>query len=135
MRMPLSRLERHYFRHAAGREPRTAATTRIAELWWRPPADIYETADSLVVAVDLAGVDQDDIEVQLFEDGLVIRGRRRLRLAGSDALYHQAQIRQGGFLIEVFLPVSVDATRAEASYESGLLQVVFGKGRTPRDGG
>jgi HSP20 family molecular chaperone IbpA len=128
--MPLSRSGRHYFKHVPsgeGRQPRVAATARIAELWWRPQADIYETADSLVVAVDLAGVDQNDLEVQLFADGLVIRGRRRLRLAGSNALYHQAQIRQGRFLIEVSIPVGVDASRVEATYESGLLQIVFGK--------
>ena len=130
MKMPLGRSSRHYFKHVPSSErdqPRVAATTRIAELWWRPPADIYETADSLVVAVDLAGVDQDDLEVQLFEDGLVIRGRRRLRLAGSNALYHQAQIRQGRFLIEVSLPAGVDANRVEANYESGLLQITFDK--------
>jgi HSP20 family molecular chaperone IbpA len=128
--MPLSRSGRRYFRHAPsgeGRQPRLVATTRIAELWWHPPADIYETAESLVVSVDLAGVDQDDFEVQLFEDGLVIRGHRRLKIADSGALYHQAQIRQGRFLIEVSLPVSIDADEVEATYESGLLQIIFSK--------
>ena len=43
---------------------------------WRPDADTYETASTVEVVVDLAGVDEDDFEVQLFDNGLVVEGRR-----------------------------------------------------------
>jgi len=50
----------------------------LARVGWRPDADTYETATAIEVTVDLAGVDEDDFEVQLFEDALVVEGRRQL---------------------------------------------------------
>src|SRR5687768_18556819 len=49
----------------------------LAPAWWRPDADAYETATTFEVVVDLAGVDDEDVEVQLFDDVLVVEGRRR----------------------------------------------------------
>jgi len=54
---------------------------------WRPAADMSETATAIEVTVDLAGVDEDDFEVQLFENGLVVEGRRQLPSCGEDAVY------------------------------------------------
>ena len=50
----------------------------LAEVRWRPDADTYETATTLEIVVDLAGVEEDDYEVQLFDDALVVKGHRRL---------------------------------------------------------
>jgi HSP20 family molecular chaperone IbpA len=44
---------------------------------WRPDADTYETAATVEIIVDLAGVDEDDFEVQLFEDAVVLERRRQ----------------------------------------------------------
>ena len=49
-----------------------------AQARWRPDADTYETATTIEIVVDLAGVDEDDFELQLFEDALVVEGRRQL---------------------------------------------------------
>ena len=40
----------------------------LPRVGWRPDADMYETATALEVLVELAGLDEDDFEVQLFED-------------------------------------------------------------------
>src|SRR4029079_12553279 len=45
---------------------------------WRPDTDVYETTGTVEILVDLAGVEQDDIEVQLFEDVVIVEGHRRL---------------------------------------------------------
>ena len=39
---------------------------------WRPRADVYETADGVLVTVELAGLEADDLDVQLFEDALIV---------------------------------------------------------------
>ena len=51
---------------------------RFAETFWRPPADVCESTSTIVVTVDLAGIDQDELDVVLFEDTLIVEGRRRL---------------------------------------------------------
>ena len=46
--------------------------TVIALPRWRPRADVTETAGSIVITVELAGVDPDEVEAFLYEDALVV---------------------------------------------------------------
>jgi len=94
---------------------------------WRPATDVAETTRSIEVTVDLAGVDEDDFEVQLFDNGLVVEGRRHLPSCGEDAVYHAAGIPQGFFRLELPLPARIDPERVEARYERGLLHVTLPK--------
>lgn len=104
----------------------------LTRIGWRPDADTYETATALEVLVELAGLDEDDFEVQLFEDVLVVAGHRRLPSCAEGAVYHAAGIRQGPFQVEVMLPAAVDAERVEARYDRGLLRITLPK--LPRGG-
>ena len=99
----------------------------LLEPRWRPDADTYETASTVEIIVDLAGVDEDDFEVQLFEDALVVEGRRQLPSCQAEAVYQAAGIRQGPFRLEVPLPAPVDPERVEARYDRGLLHVTLPK--------
>jgi len=100
----------------------------LAQARWRPAADMSETRTTIEVTVDLAGVDEDDFEVHLFDDGLVVEGRRQLPSCGEGAVYHAAGIPQGLFRLELPLPAGVDPERVEARYERGLLHVTLPKG-------
>jgi HSP20 family molecular chaperone IbpA len=94
---------------------------------FRPDVDEYETAATLEVIVDLAGVDEDDFEVHLFEDALIVQGNRRLPESKEAAIYHAASIRQGPFRVELPLPAPVDPERVEARYDRGLLRITLAK--------
>src|SRR2546426_227221 len=94
---------------------------------WRPDADLYETAGTIEIVVDLAGATEDDFEVQLFEDVLVVQGHRQLPSGPEGAAYHTAAIRQGPFQVELPLPARVDPERVEARYDRGLLLVTLHK--------
>jgi HSP20 family protein len=112
---------------------------RVAELWrserfgplmptgWRPDADMFETAAAVEILVDLAGVDEDDFEVLLFEDALVVEGRRQLPSCEEAAVYHAASIRQGPFRLEVALPAAVDAERVQVRHDRGMLRITLAK--------
>jgi HSP20 family protein len=118
---------------------RSGRTWPFADLWprehvrvllqpqWRPDADAYETAGTVEVLVDLAGVDESDYEVQLFEDALVVEGRRQLPTCQAGAVYQEAGIRQGPFHLEIPLPAAVDPERVEARYDRGLLRITLPK--------
>ena len=60
----------------------------LVQARWRPDADTYETATTVEIVVDLAGVEEDDFEVQLFEDALVVEGHRQLPSCQEGAVYH-----------------------------------------------
>jgi HSP20 family protein len=100
----------------------------LAQPRWRPETDVYETGTAFTVTVELAGVDDDGVEVTLFEDALVVEGERRLA-CDEDCVYHTASIRQGPFRVEVPLSARVDRDGVEARYDQGLLRV-----RLPKEG-
>ncbi|HZS34465.1 MAG TPA: Hsp20/alpha crystallin family protein [Methylomirabilota bacterium] len=99
----------------------------LARSHWRPDADAYETRSAVEIVVDLAGLDEDDFEVQLFEDAVVVEGWRQLPGCAEPATYHAVMIRQGPFRIELPLPAPVDAERVSARYEHGLLRLTLPK--------
>ncbi|MBI4491358.1 MAG: Hsp20/alpha crystallin family protein [Chloroflexi bacterium] len=99
----------------------------LAQPRWRPPADVYETVRTITVAVELAGVEQDELDVVLYEDALVVEGQRRLPMFEAGGVYHAAEIRQGPFRLELPLPAAIDPERVDARYERGLLQITLAK--------
>ena len=90
---------------------------------WRPPVEVYETEDALVVLVELAGLSEEDIEVVLDDSMMTIRGDRRPAACEERRTVHAMGILYGPFAADVYLPFSVDHERVEATYESGMLQV------------
>jgi HSP20 family protein len=101
----------------------------VAPLHWRPPVDVCETASSIVVLLDVAGLDEEAIDVGLYEDALVVEGDRRIDACGPDGVYHAAEIRQGRFHVEVALPTGIDAEGVVATYDDGLLRIEVAKPR------
>jgi HSP20 family protein len=110
--------------------PRHPASISMGQTAWRPPADIVETATEVIVLVELAGVDHEQLDVLLFEDALIVEGERRLP-AHTAGVYHAAEIRQGQVRLELPLPAAIDPERVNAHYERGLLEMRLGK-RTTR---
>jgi HSP20 family protein len=96
----------------------TSARQRNA---WRPPTDVYETRNAMVVKVEIAGMREQDFEVWLDGRHLTIRGARH---DPSDKLgYQQMEIQYGAFETDVHLPKAVDEDKIEASYRNGFLVV------------
>lgn len=97
---------------------------------WRPPADVYETRDAITVNVDLAGVDEEEMEMVLFQDALVVEGRRRPKVSAEDAVFHRAEIRHGPFRLEIRLPARVNQDEIQGRYDRGLLTITLPKTAT-----
>lgn len=113
-------------------DPRPGAQSGVhfAQTYWRPPADVCESDSAIEVIVDLAGIDQDDLDVMIFEDAMIVEGRRQFSAAKPNGVYHVAEIRQGPFRLELPLPVAIDQDRVDARYDQGLLRITFLKLQT-----
>lgn len=94
---------------------------------WRPPTDVYETEDAIVVRVEVAGMDEAEFTIILDERYLLIRGVRAE--SAERRAYHQMEIRFGEFATEIELPYTVVADQVEAVYKMGFLRVVLPKAR------
>ncbi|MDZ4159886.1 MAG: Hsp20/alpha crystallin family protein [Anaerolineaceae bacterium] len=92
---------------------------------WRPPTDVYETAEQIVVRVEIAGMSNDDFSVIIYQNTLVINGIRRD--VCQKRAFHQIEIPFGDFSTEVELTSPVELERVEATYQDGFLQVVLPK--------
>jgi HSP20 family molecular chaperone IbpA len=103
----------------------------LAQARWQPDADSCETATTVELTVDLAGVGEEDFELQLFEDALVVEGRRQLPSCHETAVYHAVGIRQGPFRVELSLPCPIDPEQVETRYDRGLLFVSLRKRAVP----
>jgi HSP20 family protein len=89
---------------------------------WRPPTDVMEDEEKLIVMVEVAGMQHGEFHVAISHQRLVISGIRPV-VDQSQIAYHQLEVRYGEFRSEVVLPWPVDEERIEAHYEDGFLRV------------
>ena len=93
---------------------------------WRPPTDIYESLDELIVVIEVAGVVEEDLIVTLFSDLLVVEGRRNQPVIDMNAC-HQLGIKYGDFMSEIAIHAPVEADTVKAEYTNGLLKIILKK--------
>lgn len=91
---------------------------------WRPPTDVYELDDQLIVEVEIAGMREGDFNVVLQSRKLIISGIRK-RTTPPEASYHQLELAFGDFRTEVSLPWQVERNDASAIYRDGFLRIVL----------
>ena len=94
---------------------------------WRPPTDVYETEDAVIVRVEIGGMQEKDFSIALTGRSLVIRGIRME--APERRAYHQMEVFFGEFVSKVELPCAVVGDQVQAEYRAGFLRVVLPKER------
>ncbi|HEY7595208.1 MAG TPA: Hsp20/alpha crystallin family protein [Actinophytocola sp.] len=91
--------------------------------WSRPtamPMDAYRAGDEFVVAFDLPGVDPDAVELVVERNVLTVKAERR-PTTPSDVEMQVSERPLGVFSRQLFLGDTLDSSRIDASYESGVL--------------
>ena len=71
-------------------------------MMWRPPTDVYETHENVVILVEIAGMDPDKIQVEFSDKILRVSGRRQDK--HLRAACHCLEVQYGEFASEVYLP-------------------------------
>lgn len=94
---------------------------------WTPAFDVVETEDSIKLKADLAGMDPDDINIELQDSVLTVSGERRFQEEVKDDRYYRIERRYGSFSRSLALPRAVDEDGIKAGYENGLLEVTVPK--------
>jgi HSP20 family protein len=99
---------------------------------WRPPVEVYEVEDHLAVSVEIGGVQEEDLNVEIDDSVLRIAGTRPFPDGNRRRIYHQTGIPYGDFEAEVFLPFAVALDDVEASYRNGILHVHLPRAQATR---
>lgn len=104
-----------------------ASTGNGAAAAWAPRADVEETEKEFTVKADLPGVDPKDIEVQVTDGVLTLKGEKKEEKEEKKKNYHRVERFVGTFYRAIPLPAGADADKVNASSAKGVLTITIPK--------
>jgi len=99
----------------------------LEERAWKPPMDICETTDDIIIRAEVAGVDKEKLEVEINSRAVKIFGTRKEQSRDENATYRLAEIQYGKFERVLYLPAPIDTDNVSTSYANGFLEVRLAK--------
>ena len=94
---------------------------------WVPAVDVHSDENEVVVQAELPGLDHKDIEVNLDDGVLTIKGERKREEEGNEKGYHFVERAYGKFYRAIRLPAEVDGTKVKAEMKEGVLTITLPK--------
>jgi HSP20 family protein len=91
-----------------------------------PPVDVYETEDSLIVEIDLPGIETEKILIKVFNDLLILEGLRQ-EMIKEDVRFICMERSRDAFRKIIRLPVEIESDRGTAIYNNGVITLRFPK--------
>lgn len=94
---------------------------------FNPACEIVESGDYLLMSVDLPGMKQDDIKIEMSDDMLTVSGERKRESTEKNHKLQRYEKSYGFFKRSFALPSAIDADKIEARYENGVLELYLPK--------
>lgn len=101
-----------------------------SERWWPaevemqvPAVDVYEKDDEVVVKAEIPGLSKDQIEVNLTDSTLTVKGEKKKEEEVKEHDYYRSERSFGSFSRTIMLPAEVRADGAKATFNDGVLEV------------
>jgi HSP20 family protein len=94
---------------------------------WSPAVDILETETHLIFKVDVAGLSEKDIDVQIENGTMTLKGERKFEKDEKVKGYHRIERSYGVFARSFTLPDTVDPEGVRADYAQGVLTITLAK--------
>jgi len=99
---------------------------------WTPAVELVDTGDAFVLTAEVPGIDRDDLEVDVQDDLLTIRGTKKDEFEKQDRRYQIYERSYGSFERSFSLPRSVDLDKISAEFENGVLKIRLPKTEVAR---
>ncbi len=90
---------------------------------WTPRVEAFQQGDRFVVRADLPGMKKEDVQVELTDEALTIRGERHDEHEEQREGYFHSEREYGQFYRAIPLPAGVISESAQASFRNGVLEV------------
>ena len=87
--------------------------------------DMYQTEDDVVVKAALPGLEAEDVDITVTGETLTLRGEYKQETEQKDKNYHIREQRSGSFQRAIMLPTDVQASKAKADFENGILTITM----------
>jgi HSP20 family molecular chaperone IbpA len=88
-----------------------------------PEADLSETGDVLSYNIELPGLDENDVEVEIEAERLIVRGEKRSEQNEDGGNYIFRERRYGFFERSFILPADINEDKVNAVFDKGVLTV------------
>ena len=111
-------------------EPRWDEFELVGE--WAPRVDVSETKDAVVVKAEMPGMEQKDINVELENQVLTIKGEKHQEKEEKGERFHRTERSWGAFSRTFRLPAAVEGGKVNATFKNGVLTVTLPKAPTAR---
>ena len=98
------------------------------------PVDVYETDDEVIVKAEVPGIKKEDLEINLQDNVLTIRGQTKQEEEVKEEGYYRKELRTGSFYRAVTLPAEVKQDGITASCENGVCTVKAPKAKEEKVG-
>jgi len=111
---------------------RTREEEGIAASTWMPAVDIYETPDQVVMKAELPGLTREDIEINVRDNTLSLRGQRKFEKDVKEENYLRIERAYGSFQRSFTLPATIQQDKIKAVFKDGVLEVSLPKAEEAR---
>ncbi|MGZ4831946.1 MAG: Hsp20/alpha crystallin family protein [Terriglobales bacterium] len=95
----------------------------IGDIIWVPPIEVEQRDGNFVVSAELPGIPDEDIQVEVTDDALIIRGERQIEHEENERGIRRTERRYGQFYRAIPLPDGADPDKAKAELQNGVLRV------------
>jgi HSP20 family protein len=92
-----------------------------------PPVDVYEDEHKIVLKIEVPGLRQEDLDIQLENNTLTVKGERKFEKEEKEENFHRIERRYGSFFRSFTVPNTVNPESVKASYDAGVLRVELEK--------
>jgi HSP20 family protein len=92
-----------------------------------PAVDIYEDKDKLVLKLEVPGIDEKDLDVQIENNTLTVKGERKFEKEEKEENFHRIERSYGSFYRTFTLPSTVETDKISAKYTAGVLKLELKK--------
>lgn len=103
------------------------SSPHLASFSFSPNVDVYEKDNNLVVEVDLPGFRPEDIEIEIKNNNLIIRGETKEEKERKEKNFWQKERKYGKIQRTINLPLAVNEEKAEAEFKDGVLKIILPK--------
>ncbi len=106
---------------------RSRSEEGIAASTWTPTVDIYETPETIVLKAELPGLSREDIEIQIRDNALSLKGERRFAKDAQQENYLRIERAYGAFQRSFTLPATIQQDKIRAVFRDGVLELTLPK--------
>lgn len=92
-----------------------------------PPVDIYEDEHKITLKLEVPGMKESDLDIQLENNTLTVKGERKFENEEKEENFHRIERRYGSFFRSFTIPNTVNPEKVKANYDAGVLRIELEK--------